>query len=188
VSDTSGDPDSGSGGDVARVVHPAWDAGMPIPSLQAASLPTRVSPDWLGMQIHGSCASRDGNGVLLIGPPGAGKSDLVLRLLARGFDLVADDRVDIADGVARPVPALVGLLEVRGLGIVLLRHVAAARLALVVDLGDAAERLPAPMRHDGLNLPMTRLDAREASAPERVSLALDCALGRIAQVAGAFAT
>ena len=56
------------------------------------------------MQIHGSCASRAGDGVLLIGPPGAGKSDLLLRLLARGFDLVADDRVDIVDGIARPVP------------------------------------------------------------------------------------
>ena len=139
------------------------------------------------MQIHGSCASRDGDGVLLIGPPGAGKSDLVLRLLARGFDLVADDRVDIANGIARPVPALVGLLEVRGLGIVRLRHVAAARLALVVQLGDPAERLPMPIRHDGLELPMTRLDAMAASAPERVSLALDCVLGRVEQVAGAFA-
>lgn len=139
------------------------------------------------MQIHGSCACRDGNGVLLIGPPGAGKSDLVLRLLARGFDLVADDRVDIADGMARPVPALTGLLEVRGLGIVRLPYVAVARLALVVELGDAGTRLPTPIRHDGLGLPMARLDAWAASAPERVSLALDCALGRVAQVAGAFA-
>jgi HPr kinase/phosphorylase len=138
------------------------------------------------MQIHGSCASRDGEGVLLIGPPGVGKSDLVLRLLARGFDLVADDRVEIEDGLARPAPALVGLLEVRGLGIVRLRHVAPARLALVVELGNPDARLPVPTRHDGLALPMTRLDARAASAPERVSLALDCALGRVAQVAGAF--
>jgi HPr kinase/phosphorylase len=139
------------------------------------------------MQIHGSCASRSGDGVLLIGPPGAGKSDLVLRLLARGFDLVADDRMDITDGMARPVPALAGLLEVRGLGIVRLPHVAEARLALVVELGDAAPRLPTPSRHATLGLPMTRLDASAASAPERVALALDCALGRIAQVAGAFA-
>jgi HPr kinase/phosphorylase len=139
------------------------------------------------MQIHGSCACRSGEGVLLIGPPGAGKSDLVLRLLARGFDLVADDRVDIADGMARPVPALAGLLEVRGLGIVRLAYVAAARLALVVELDNAAARLPAPALHDGLGLPMARLDAWAASAPERVSLALDCALGRVTQIAGAFA-
>ena len=140
------------------------------------------------MQIHGSCACRSGKGVLLIGPSGAGKSDLVLRLLARGFDLVADDRVDIADGIARPVPALAGLLEVRGLGIVRLAYVAAARLALVVELDSAAARMPAPALHEGLGLPMARLDAWAASSPERVSLALDCALGRVAQVAGAFAT
>jgi HPr kinase/phosphorylase len=139
------------------------------------------------MQIHGSCASRSGDGVLLIGPPGAGKSDLVLRLLARGFNLVADDRMDIVDGMARPVPALVGLLEVRGLGIVRLPHVVSARLALVVELGRDTPRLPAPVRHATLDLPMMQLDAFAASAPERVALALDCVLGRTAQVAGAFA-
>ena len=80
--------------------------------------------------------------MLLIGPPGAGKSDLLLRLLARGFDLVADDHVDIEDGIARPVPALAGLLEVRGLGIVRLPHVASARLALAVQLV-AADRAAA---------------------------------------------
>src|SRR5580704_6943367 len=119
---------------------------------KAASLPARTGPDWEVMQIHGSCASRTGDGVLLIGPPGAGKSDLLLRLLARGFELVADDRVDIVDGVASPVPALAGLLEVRGLGIVRLPHVASARLALVVELGSTAIRLPAPGRPDPLGL------------------------------------
>jgi HPr kinase/phosphorylase len=138
------------------------------------------------MQVHGSCGSRAGEGVLLIGPPGAGKSDLLLRLLARGFDLVADDRVDIEDGVARPAPALAGLLEVRGLGIVRMPHVASARLALVVDLGGTPSRLPLPNRNDALDLPMTTIDAALASAPERVVLALDCAQGRVPQVAGAF--
>lgn len=139
------------------------------------------------MQIHGSCASRSGDGVLLIGPPGAGKSDLLLRLLARGFELVADDRVDVFDGMASPVPSLAGLLEVRGLGIVRLPFARAARLALVVELADGEHRLPAPARHDMLGLPLTRLDPWTFSAPERVALALDCALGRVSQVAGAFA-
>ena len=65
------------------------------------------------MQIQGSCAAKGGLGVLILGPPGSGKSDLVLRLSAHGFDLVADDRVDITRGIARPPPALEGLLEVR---------------------------------------------------------------------------
>jgi HPr kinase/phosphorylase len=125
--------------------------------------------------------------VLLIGPSGAGKSDLLLRLLARGFDLVADDRVEIADGVARPAPALAGLLEVRGLGIFRQAFVASTRLALVVELGMPVPRLPQRTWHESTGLPLIRLDAGLPSAPERVALALDCALGHVAQVAGAFA-
>lgn len=138
-------------------------------------------------QVHGSCVSRDGDGVLLIGPSGCGKSDLALRLLGRGFSLVADDRVDVQDGVAAPPAALAGLLEVRGLGVVRLPYAATARLALVAELGPTAERLPTPATHAGLGLPLIRLDPTAASAPERIVLALDCALGRVRQVAGAFA-
>jgi HPr kinase/phosphorylase len=139
------------------------------------------------MQIHGSCASRSGRGVLLIGSPGAGKSDLLLRLLARGFDLVADDRVEIENGIARPAPALAGLLEVRGLGIVRLPHVPSARLALVVELGGRGARLPLPARYEDLDLPLAVIDPEAASATDRVALALDCATGRVTQLAGAFA-
>jgi HPr kinase/phosphorylase len=124
--------------------------------------------------------------VLLLGPPRSGKSDLALRLLSRGFVLVADDRVVIERGLARPAAGLAGLLEVRGLGIVRLAHAAEARLVLAVEI-DAPPRLPEPRRHASLDLPLVSVEAFAASAPERVSLALDCALGRVSQVAGAFA-
>lgn len=137
------------------------------------------------MQIHGSCASRAGAGVLLVGPPGSGKSDLVLRLRTLGFDLVADDRVEIENGLARPPPALAGLLEVRGLGIFRLPHVGETRLVLVVDLAPLAPRLPVPERHATLGLPLVRIDAATASAAERIALALDAALGRVEQIVGA---
>lgn len=123
---------------------------------------------------------------MLLGPPGSGKSDLVLRLLDIGFVLVADDRVEIEDGVARPAPTLAGLLEVRGLGVMRLPHAAQARVALAVRLG-SGPRLPEPERHEGLGVPVVTIDAAAASAPARVGLALDCALGRVRQVAGAFA-
>jgi HPr kinase/phosphorylase len=137
--------------------------------------------------MHGSCASRDGQAVLLLGPSGAGKSDLVLRLLGRGFDLVADDQVEILDGQVAAPTALAGLLEVRGLGILRLPYVETARLALIGDLTHRGERLPAPAHHATLNVPLIRIDAQAASAPDRVIMALDCTLGRVAQIAGAFA-
>ncbi len=146
-----------------------------------------VAPQFRRMQVHASCAARDGDGVLLLGPSGAGKSDMVLRLLDHGFVLVADDRVEIDDGRARPATGLAGLLEVRGLGLVRLPHLASARLRLAVTLGPAAARLPEPARHAPTGLPLVTVDPSRPSAACVVALALDCALGRVAQVAGAFA-
>jgi len=137
-------------------------------------------------RMHGSCVSRNGNAVLVVGPPGSGKSDLALRLLARGFDLVADDQVDICDGIVSCPVELAGLLEARGLGIVRLPYCKQANLALIIELGGATVRLPPPLMHPGLGRPVIRIDAAAASAPERVALALDCALGIVSQLAGAF--
>jgi HPr kinase/phosphorylase len=138
-------------------------------------------------RLHGSCVARDGNAILLVGLPGSGKSDLALRLLAREFELVADDQVDIDDGIASSPAEIAGFLEVRGVGIVRLPYRPQARLVLIVDLDGRSDRLPMPHRHPELDLPVVRIDGLAASAPEKVALALDCALGRISQVAGAFA-
>lgn len=142
------------------------------------------------MSLHGSCVARDAAAVLLLGPPGSGKSDLVLRLLARGWALVADDQV-VVDGVAVSAPpGLRGMLEVRGLGVFEGLAVAeGARLALVVELvtRDAVPRLPAPGTWAPAGVPCVALHGFDAAAPEKVSIALDAALGRVAQRAGAFA-
>ena len=111
----------------------------------------------------------------------------MLRLLAHGFALVADDQVVIEDGVASAPPPLAGLLEVRGLGLFRLPCIAAAPLRLIVRLGTAAARLPEPEWDEALHLPVIRIDAAAVSAPERVALALDAAIGATTQVAGAFA-
>ncbi len=143
------------------------------------------------LQLHGTCVARGADGVLILGPPGAGKSDLALRLIGKGFVLVADDRVDIATdrntGVLASAPlASRGLLEVRGLGIVRLPFRPDAVLRVVVDLTQPPERMPEPMTHPVLGLPLLHLDARGASAADWVALALDCATGAAEQIAGAF--
>ena len=148
------------------------------------------------MPLHASCAAIGGDGVLFLGPPGAGKSDLVLRLIGRGWMLVADDQVELAaDGpdtlLAAPPAALRGLLEVRGLGLVRDLPVAApVPLRLAVELlppGEAPPRLPVPTTFEahGIRLPRLALAAREAAAPDKVILALDATCGRLRLLAGA---
>ena len=131
-------------------------------------------------QIHASAVELGGQGVLLRGPSGAGKSDLALRLIDAGARLIADDRVDLAveSGrlVARPPAILAGRMEVRGLGIVAVPWVAAAPLALVVDLvaPGLVERLPerTQVTYLGIGLPLLALAPFEASAAAKLRLAL----------------
>jgi hypothetical protein len=105
--------------------------------------------------LHASCVVVGEAGILIRGPSGAGKSALARRLVAtarlagRFARLVADDRVRVESRhgrlVARPVPAIAGLVEVRGHGIVAAAHEPGAVLRLVVDcLAAAPERFPGP--------------------------------------------
>ena len=129
--------------------------------------------------IHASCVAVHGAGVLLLGPPGSGKSDLALRLVDGGAVLVADDQVDIRAVAGRleaaPPAALAGRIEVRGLGILALdwRESAPLRLAVELLVDGRPERLPAPAerRFQGIALPLIRLAPFEASAAARVRLA-----------------
>lgn len=126
-------------------------------------------------------------GVLLLGPPGSGKSDLALRLIDRGFTLVADDQVLVQMGLAQAPAALAGLLEVRGLGLLRLPYLPAAPLVLAVQLGAHVPRLPDPARLPGLDLPLICVDAQAPSAPLVVAAALDVIAGQRALLAGALA-
>ena len=148
------------------------------------TLPFRADPAQNApvMQIHGSCAAHDGAGVLLVGAPGTGKSDLLLRLLDRGFTLVADDQVILEAGRARAPASLAGLVEVRGIGIIRLPYAADAALALTVELGNS-DRMPEPRQRHGV--PLLCIDPAQASAPARVALALRCLRGDATLVAGA---
>ncbi|MEO3427653.1 RNase adapter RapZ [Pelagibius sp. CAU 1746] len=118
--------------------------------------------------------------VLLRGAPGAGKSDLALRLIDRGAVLVSDDqtRVEARDGrlLAGPPETIAGKLEVRGLGIVEQPYRQGVPVALLVDLKPAAqiERLPSEAHETiaGVRLQRIDLDPAQLSAPEKLRLAL----------------
>lgn len=135
--------------------------------------------------------------MLFLGPSGSGKSELVLRLMGRGWTLVADDQVELEAEppdllLAAPPAPLRGMLEVRGLGVVRDLPVAApAPLRLVVDLlpeGEAPPRLPEPRSFEshGRSLPRIALAGREAATPDKVAFALDAACGRLTLTVGAF--
>jgi serine kinase of HPr protein (carbohydrate metabolism regulator) len=127
---------------------------------------------------------------LLRGPSGSGKSDLALRFLflaRRGPAaleapiLVADDQVCLVRNDARILAkspdTIRGKMEVRGVGIVEVKSLMEAELALVVDLMPAAEieRLPegnAKARLLGIELPLVGLFPWEASAPIKLAIAL----------------
>ncbi|MBY6264755.1 aldolase [Azospirillum sp. 412522] len=129
--------------------------------------------------IHGTCVLLSGIGVLLRGESGRGKSDLALRLIDDGALLVADDRVVLVAESGRLTasspPALAGLLEVRGVGILPVPSTRSAPVGLIVDLlpRPEVERLPEAQTGTLLDvaLPRLGLHAFDASTPAKIRLA-----------------
>jgi serine kinase of HPr protein (carbohydrate metabolism regulator) len=129
--------------------------------------------------VHASTVAFDGRAVLITGASGAGKSDLALRLLDRGFTLVSDDQTIVKrEGqrlLASAPPNIAGKLEVRGIGIVEVDTADAVPVALIVELTRDIERMPEDRRERpilGVGLPLISIDAMAASAPFKVALAL----------------
>lgn len=118
-------------------------------------------------------------GAMILGAAGSGKSDLALRLVDRGWRLVADDRTVIrcADGapLASSPETLAGKLAVAGIGIVECDHVGEAPVALVVQLESAPPAYPLDSGRRtvcGAALPVLRINAFWPSAPILVERAM----------------
>jgi len=131
-------------------------------------------------------------GVLLIGGSGSGKSDLALRLLGRGAELVSDDRtilrVERGRLTARAPRQIAGLIEIRGVGIVEMPHAASARILLVVNLSGVVQRLPPrqnwsppkPLVLPAKSRPaLITLSALDSSTPDKIAASVAASRHRL---------
>ena len=137
-----------------------------------------ISADPLVLQA--SAVAIEGRALLILGPPGAGKSSLALALIERGAELIGDDAVTLTpDGarlIASPPPHIAGLIEVRGVGLIRLPLAAPAPVALALELGAGpAERLPDALPQRliaGLAVPVLAFDAGTIAPAARAMWAL----------------
>ncbi len=141
---------------------------------------------------NGTAVAWNGKAALIMGPPGAGKSDLALRLIEQGAELIADDLVELTRSGVRVMaafpgdapPDLKGRIEARGLGIVAVPAAnAPVPLALVIEATapEDVDRLPKDELSQWLDvdIPTLRLALHEASTPTKVRLALGAISGSI---------
>lgn len=134
---------------------------------------------------HASCVAINGAGILISGPSNSGKSDLALRLIDRGANLICDDYVDLYlhdSQIVMEAPArIAGKMEVRSLGIFDCEHVSNIPLMLQVQLKSQVERYPMDSQTETImtiKIPTIAINTIEASAPIKVEMALNRLLHR----------
>lgn len=134
-----------------------------------------------GDAIHASAVAINGQAVMLCGPSGSGKSTLAMRLIdAHGARLIGDDRLLISAAqdtlCVSPHARLVGLIELRGLGLLRLPYESNVPLALVVQLVARAKvpRLAEAdrFRAHGLSVAQLRLHGHDVATPLTITQAI----------------
>ncbi len=127
-----------------------------------------MSPGNAPQIIHASTVSVAGRALVILGPPGSGKSGLALQMMALGAGLIADDRTQLilreGQVIAAAPPTIAGLIEARGVGVLAAPQAPPAPVILAVDMGEVeAQRLP-PIRHiDLLGQPIRLLHKTETA-------------------------
>ena len=94
------------------------------------------------ISMHGVMVDCFGEGVLIMGESGMGKSETALELIQRGHRLVADDVVEIhkiseTELMAQGAPMIQNLIELRGVGIINVKElygVQAVRINKAIDM------------------------------------------------------
>ena len=120
-----------------------------------------------GVRVHATTVAFSGQGVMITGKSGSGKSSLALQLMALGAELVADDQTELSlrDGHlhARAPDSLHGMIEARGVGL-LNATAAEAHVTLVIDL-DQTETERLPHRHTAEYLDIALPCLHKVSSP-----------------------
>jgi serine kinase of HPr protein (carbohydrate metabolism regulator) len=127
-----------------------------------------------------TCVALNGRALLIEGPSGSGKSTLALQLIDRGGVLVGDDGVTLkrrgCQLIANPPPNIVGLLEVRNLGLLKFPVASAVPVALVLRIdADAPRFIEAAERVEmgGVDLPLVRVWPGGSELALKAELALE---------------
>ncbi len=129
--------------------------------------------------LSGTAVAIGDNGVLIIGASGSGKSDIALRLIDRGAQLIADDLITITgekdNPILRQTAHHIDAIEIRGVGIIPMQCVNNISLKLIVQLNDNYERNPSPLpliSYDSYTIPCIKIFPFEISAPIKIEQAI----------------
>ncbi len=135
------------------------------------------------MTTHGVLVEIYGEGVLLMGDSGIGKSETALELIKRGHRLIADDAVEIRlidrTTLIGTAPEMIRYyMELRGIGVINVRHiygVGAVKPESNIDLVIKMERWEEGKPYDRLGLSSDMQDILGVSVP---SVTIPVAPGR----------
>ena len=143
-----------------------------LTAAMVASLKVELAPR---ITMHGVLVELYGEGVLILGDSGVGKSETAIELIKRGHRLIADDAVEIKRVSDRTLVGSAPEIELRGIGIVDVRQLfgmgaikATERIDLIINLekwedGKMYDRLGLDTTYDeilGLRIPSLTIPVR----------------------------